>query len=254
LNRLDVLECVSEVVQEAGKIALESFGHSRVVFEKARASVATEADLRVEKHLIDFLRKKFPEHGILAEETGKIDAESEYLWIIDPIDGTRYYARGIPIYSISVALKEKDELTLGIIHFPSFGEIFRAAREVGVWRNQEAISCGRVTDPKDALVSVEIPARHDSAEERHRALELVQRMVGTCQRVRIIGLSSFSMCQVAHGGFDAYVNLGSAAKEWDLAAGKIITAEAGATVTEAKGVLVVANPILNDALLGILGL
>lgn len=248
LNRL------KEAVAEAGRIALESFGHSRVVFEKTRASVATDADLRVEKYLIDFLRRQFPDHGILAEETGEIDTQGDYVWIIDPIDGTRYYARGVPIYAISVALKERGELVLGVVHFPSFGETFSAAKGLGVWQNEDPISCSKISEPKDALVSVEIPARHDSEEEINRALELVHRMIIGCQRVRIIGLSSFAMCQVAHGGFDAYVNLGSAANEWDLAGGKVIAEEAGAKVTEENGILLVANPNLHEAMLEVLGL
>ncbi len=254
MDKLDVLKGLRDAVLEAGEIALKTFGHSKVVLEKSRASVATDADLRVEKHLIGYLKRQFPDHGILAEESGKIDIRGDYIWVIDPIDGTRYYARGVPIYSISVALKEKGELVLGIIHFPSLAETYTAARGIGVWRNDEPVACSTVGDPQDALVAAEIPARHDSPEEIRRAMDVVRRMVLRCQRVRIIGLSSFAMCQVAHGGFDAYVNLGSAAKEWDLAAGKVIALQAGAKVTDESGVLVVANPGLHKALLEVLEL
>lgn len=253
MDRLDVVKRVVDLVEEAGKIALKTFGHSRVVFQKSRASVATDGDLRVEKYLIDYLRREFPSYGILAEEAGGIDTQGDYLWIIDPIDGTRYYARGVPIYSISVALKENEDLIIGVIHFPSIGETYSAAMGFGVWRDNERIACTNIADPMDALVAVEIPARHDPSEEIDRALELVRKMVYGCQRVRIMGLSSFAMCQLAHGGFDAYINLGSAAKEWDLAAGKVIASEAGAKITQENGVLVVANPRLHQALIKLLG-
>lgn len=241
-------------IVNAGRIALERFGKSRVVFNKERASVATDADLAVEKYLVEFLHKTFPDHRILAEESGKIGTESDFCWVIDPIDGTRYYNRGVPIYSVAVALEYRDRPFVGAIYFPSLNELYSAARDIGTRRNGMLVKCSNVGQLENALVAVEIPARHDRKEEIDRAVEFIRRMVASCQRVRVIGLSSFAMCQVAHGGFDAYVNLGSAAKQWDLSPGQIIAQESGARVSRVGEVVVVANPQLHRRLIDLLGL
>ncbi len=254
MDKESTIELLEKLIVEAGKIALERFGKSRVVFNKDRASVATDGDLAVEKYIVESLLKIFPDHRILAEESGKIGTQSDFCWIIDPIDGTRYYNRGVPIYSVAVALEYQGKPVIGAIYFPSLGELYSAADGMGTRRNGVQVRCSNVNRLEDALVAVEIPARHDTKEEIDMALELVRRMVLTCQRVRIMGLSSFAMCQLSHGGFDAYVNLGSAAKEWDLSPGQIIAQESGARVSRIGGVVVAANPDLHQRLIELLGL
>lgn len=252
MDKQSILASLEKEIVNAGRIALERFGKSRVVFSKDRASVATDADLGVEKYLVEFIHKTFPNHRILAEESGKIGIGGDYCWVIDPIDGTRYYDRGVPIYSVAVALEHQGEPVLGAIYFPSLNELYTAAKGMGTKRNGEIVKCSNVTKLEDALVAVEIPARHDQSEEIERAIELVRKMVISCQRVRIMGLSSFAMCQVAHGGFDAYVNLGSAAKHWDIIPGTIIAQESGAEVSRQGQIVVAANPHLHETLIDLL--
>lgn len=254
MDKQSILAILEKEIVNAGKIALERFGKSRVVFSKERASVATDADLGVEKYLVEFIRRTFPDHCILTEESGKIGIGGDFCWVIDPIDGTRYYDRGVPIYSVAVALEHQGEPILGAIYFPSLNELYTAAKGIGTKRNGEMVKCSNVSKLEDALVAVEIPARHDQSQEIDRAIELVRRMVISCQRVRIMGLSSFAMCQVAHGGFDAYVNLGSAAKDWDIIPGTIIAQQSGAQVSKQAQVVIVANPHLHETLVDLLNI
>jgi myo-inositol-1(or 4)-monophosphatase len=254
LQESEILDKVSGVVKLAGEIAKEGFRHSKVVLEKARADVATDYDLRIEKEITSFILKAFPDHGIISEESGPINSDRDYVWILDPIDGSKHYARGIPLYGVCLALAYRDKLRLGVVYLPESDELFTAAKGSGAYLNGERVSCCPEEDLANALLCVEIPSRHDTPEQLDTAMARLKTLILNGLRVRIVGLSCYGMCHVAFGGFGAYVNLGSSSEIWDLAASEVILAEAGAVLSRVSGVIVAGPKPIHDAILKVLDL
>jgi myo-inositol-1(or 4)-monophosphatase len=252
VDKQAALEKVSQIARAAGEVARQGFRHARVVLEKSEHDFVTDVDLRVDKQIISALLKEFPDFGIITEESGPINADREYVWIVDPIDGTRHFLRGIPIYSTALALKRGEELQLAAVYFPATDELFTAACGEGAWLDGEKIACSTDGEPKNAIACVDMPSRHRNRRQLDAALANLKKLMLGCQRARVMGLSSFGLCHVASGAFGAYVNLGSAPKEWDLAAGEMIAAEAGAVVTHTGDLIIAANKPLHDAIIAML--
>jgi myo-inositol-1(or 4)-monophosphatase len=253
VDKKAALEKVSGIARSAGEIARQGFRHARVVLEKSEHDFVTDVDLRVDKHIISGLLKEFPDFGIVTEESGPINADKEYVWIVDPIDGTRHFLKGIPIYSTALALKRGDQVELAAVFFPASSELFTASRGEGAWLDGEKISCTTDGSPEQAVVCVDMPSRHRNPDQVDLALARLKALMLGCQRARVIGLSSFGLCHVASGAFGAYVNLGSAPKEWDLAAGELVAEESGAVVSHDGDLIVAATKPLQDAILKLLG-
>jgi myo-inositol-1(or 4)-monophosphatase len=223
-----------------------------MVLEKSEQDFVTDVDLRVDKQIISALLKEFPDFGIMTEESGPINADREYVWVVDPIDGTRHFLKGIPIYSTALALKRRDDVEVGVVYFPATDELFTAIRGGGAWLDGTSITCSSDGEPGHAVVSIDMPSRHHNRDQVDLALARLKALILGCQRARVMGLSSFGLCHVASGAFGAYVNLGSAPKEWDLAAGELIAAESGAVVSHDGNIIVAANKPLHDAILTLL--
>jgi myo-inositol-1(or 4)-monophosphatase len=236
----------------AGEIAREGFRHSTVLSTTPRAEVTTNIDLKVDDTIVTFLAEEFPDHGVISEESGEKNPHAESVWIVDPIDGTRHFARGIPLYGISVALRTKGELRVGVVYFPENDELFTAVKGHGAHRNGEPISCSPETDLDKAIICLEIPSRHDTEEALDRALARTKKLILSCLRVRIVGIASWGLCHCASGAYDGYVNLGSPPKLWDVAAGEIIITEAGGRISYADGVGVAGRPYLYDRIAEVL--
>jgi myo-inositol-1(or 4)-monophosphatase len=248
------LETAKQIVHEAGQIAGREFGASRIVRTKQYSDIVTEGDLRVEEHVLSKLRQSYPDHGFVSEEAGEHCRDAEYVWILDPIDGTKYYARGIPLYSISLALKRRRELILGVVLIPETGQMFCGAAGSGAELNGRPIRCSRAAGLEQSTVCLEIPSRDSPPQQRTWAIGKMAVLVDCVQRVRILGVAPFGLCFCAAGGFDAYVNLGSAPKEHDIAAGQVILTAAGGRFCR-LGQRIVAGPSgLCGQLVDLLGL
>jgi len=246
------LQNAVQIVREAGHIARPGFGNTRVVRLKRRGDPVTEHDLLVQQHVDSRLRALYPDHGLNAEETTDPSAEdpaggtlrgadAEHVWVLDPIDGTKYFLRGVPLYSIALALEQRGKLVLGVVLFPETGQLFCAAAGCGAKLEEKPAVCSRTEQLDQALLCVEIPSRDSPPAERRWALQKLALLVDRTQRVRIVGLASFGLCFTATGGFDAYVNLGSSPKYCDIAAGQVIVQEAGARFRR-PGQTIVAGP------------
>jgi myo-inositol-1(or 4)-monophosphatase len=249
----EMLSKVIPVVREAGDVAKTRFGASKVVRKRQSGDLVTDVDLSVNGLLTGALQRLFPQIGIISEESGKDSVEGDLTWLVDPIDGSKHFAQGIPLYAISVALQRRNELLLGIVNAPSTGEMFTALTTQGTFRNGQRAVCSKEASLERAIVCVELPSRHSGPGAIRQALRNLQAVMLHCQRARIIGVSSLGLCYAACGSFDAYVNLGSLPNaRWDTAAGELIAREAGCLVSRRKGITIVGNRSLYKQLTHIL--
>jgi myo-inositol-1(or 4)-monophosphatase len=210
------------------KVLIAHFGNITRINHKGAFDLVTEADTGSEKQIIKTIREAFPDHAILAEESGAGKGNSEYQWIIDPLDGTTNYAHRLPIFTIAIALTRQDEIELGLVLNPIDGELFAAVAGKGAELNGKPIRISSTTSVHDCLLATGFPYNFSEV------IEPVMRRFTVCQDasqgVRRLGSAALDICYVACGRFDGFweQNL----KPWDMAAAALVAAEAGATITD----------------------
>ncbi|MGQ9625278.1 MAG: histidinol-phosphatase [Anaerolineae bacterium] len=222
------LEFAVEAAWEAGRITLAYFQTGLAIETKPDGSPVTVADRLAEEKLRSLIRARFPEHGILGEEMGRQEADSEYLWIIDPIDGTRSFARGVPLYGTLVGLEIGGEPALGVAYFPALGEMVYAARGEGCYWNGRRARVSEVRALEEALLLVTDMADiarygRSAAYAKLQKATAYQRGWGDC----------YGHILVATGR--AEIMLDPVVSVWDCAALLPILQEAGGTFTDWEG-------------------
>jgi histidinol-phosphatase len=225
----ELMELAVEAAWAAGKITLEYF-QTPLQFElKADASPVTVADRRAEEALREAIRRRYPDHAILGEEFGETGpAGAEYRWILDPIDGTLSFVRGVPLYGVMVAVEREGEPVAGVVNFPALGEMAYAARGEGAYwngRRARVSAVGRLDEALVLATDVLAMQRHGrgAAFERLAAAAKMQRTWGDC----------YGHVLVATGR--AEVMLDPVMSLWDNAALRPILEEAGGTFTDWSG-------------------
>jgi myo-inositol-1(or 4)-monophosphatase len=191
-------------------------------------------DKAAEQAIIEVLRRAYPEHAILAEESGASGAkpgESEYTWIIDPLDGTTNFIHGFPQYAVSVGVQHKGILTHGVVYDPVKNELFTASRGRGAYMNERRIRVSRRTQLSDALIGTGFPFRDLQGLDEYLAMfrELSFRTAG----IRRAGAASLDLAYVAAARLDGFWEIGLA--PWDMAAGALLIQEAGGLVGDLRG-------------------
>ena len=222
----------SRAAREAGTLLLHYFEHvdSLTVKEKQAKDYVSEVDKGAEQVIIDALRKAYPDHAILAEESGS-HAGNDYLWIIDPLDGTTNYLHGFPQFSISIALQVKGELESAVVFDPLRDEMFIANKGRGAYLNDRRI---RVSDQKSltgALLGTGIPYRDQTHVDAY--FGMMKALIKDAAGVRRPGSAALDFAWLAAGRIDGFWELGLAA--WDFAAGSLLIKEAGGVVTDLSG-------------------
>jgi myo-inositol-1(or 4)-monophosphatase len=217
-----------EAAYSGAKILQEHFGHISRIGQKGAFDLVTDADTASEKKIIQIIRRVFPDHAILAEESGINHGNSECQWIIDPLDGTTNYAHQLPIFSIAIALAVQGEIALGLVLNPMDGELFTAITGKGAALNGNPIRVTSTAVVHQSLLVTGFP--YDFS----KIVEPVMQRFCVCQNasqgVRRLGSAALDICYVACGRFDAFweQNL----KPWDKAAAAVIATEAGAVITD----------------------
>lgn len=250
------LEHAIRIAREAGAIQLASLGKVERIEYKGRVDLVTEVDKRSEAAIVGYLEARFPEHRIVAEEgSGTRQGASPYQWFVDPLDGTTNYAHAFPYFAVAIALAEEDELIVGVVLDAVHDELFHATRGGGAFLNGVKIGVSATPDLRHGLVSTGFPYR---AELSPRALAHWAAFTAAAQAVRRNGAAALDLCGVAAGRFDGFyeAHLGP----WDCAAGALIVAEAGGTLSNyaggkfspLTGELVASNGRIHDAMLGTL--
>jgi myo-inositol-1(or 4)-monophosphatase len=225
------LSFVESISNGAGNILKASFDKPLQVQYKGENDLVTEADLKAEAFLLAAIQDEFPEHRVLAEESGVRDGNAEHLWYIDPLDGTLNYAHGVPIYSVSVAYAWEGEVQLGVVFNPQTGECYSAQRGRGAHLNGSPIKVSDVKDLDRALLLTGFP--HDVRRNPANNLDHFGAFMLLSQGVSRLGSAALDLCNVAAGRFDGYWEM--RLNPWDIAAGGLIVEEAGGIVTTLSG-------------------
>lgn len=221
------------IAKEAGEIIRQAHGTRFSVEIKSNnvKNLVTEVDKKSEKTITDFVRKKYPSHSILAEEAGETKSSSEYLWVIDPLDGTTNFAHGLPIFSVSIGLQYKGETVAGVVYDVMRDVIYSAEKGSGAFENGKKIFVNSNEIIEESLLVTGFP--YNVAENPEKVFERFIEMLKVARAVRRLGSAAIDFCYVANGVFDGFweVHL----NPWDICAGKLIVEEAGGKVTDFNG-------------------
>lgn len=245
---------IKQIAEEAGKAVMGLFGTVGVDYMKSDRvwDSVTKADLLSEHIIVSAIRKKYPEHGIVAEESGVMNEGAEFLWVIDPIDGTQNFATRIPMFGVMLCLIHRGEVVLSVVNMPATSELFFARAGKGAYLNGKRIHCSQKKTLDNSSGSSSSTLDGNSGKFMRNLLKAAEK-----ERIQLRSLGSFSVnaCYTACGRKDWYVPL--AGKVWDFAPVSLLLKEAGCKVTDTKGKpwkigtleMVAANPTLHKELL-----
>jgi myo-inositol-1(or 4)-monophosphatase len=227
---MTVLETVKQIVVDAGRLLIEKEKDKEVFRKDSRGDkhdVVTSVDFAVEKFICERLKDVMAGAQIFTEETDFSDVTSEYFWAIDPIDGTKNFAAGIPLVGISVGLLRYFAPVLGVILNPYTGELYHAEKSKGAFRNGEQIRVSGAERVSDCMVILE--GKEISARNR----EYARRLTADARTIRNFGCATLNLTFLAEGRVQAYID--EDLKYYDIAAGAVILEEAGGKMTNVKG-------------------
>lgn len=199
--------------------------HMGVQVKRDETDYVTDIDLQSEEMLIDLIRSRYPDHSILTEERGKLDGDADYLWLIDPIDGTTNFIHGFPLSSISIALQHHGISVAGMVHCPGLDMRFQATRGGGAYLNGRRLEVSSTNELKHSLLSTGFP---NGLGKQALNLPYFNRMLGKVSGIRRTGSAALDLCFVAASYFDGYWEFDLNA--WDMCAGALIAEEAGGKV------------------------
>jgi myo-inositol-1(or 4)-monophosphatase len=227
-----MLNTAVKAARRAGNLihrAADKIDHLTVT-KKSHSDYVSEVDRAAEQTIIETLLDAYPNHAILAEESGT-QGESEFVWIIDPLDGTTNFLHGVPQYAVSIALQHNGVLTQAVIYDPTKNDLFTATRGRGAFLNERRIRVSKRDQLADALIGTGFPYTRFEHEEAYIAIfrEFMQKSSG----LRRPGAASLDLAWTAAGRFDGFFETGL--KPWDIAAGCLLITEAGGIVNDLEG-------------------
>ncbi len=255
---MNYLEVAEKTAREAGVVLLENLGKVKKIEFKAKNSLVTEVDKLSEEIIINNIKKSFPSHDIFAEESGRHSENSDYLWLIDPIDGTTNYAHAYPFFSISIALEVKGEVEIGLVYDPVKDEMFTAEAGKGAYLNGELIKVSKSDSIEHSNVCTGF--MHEVEWMVEANIKHFGNFIRRARAVRRDGSAALDVCYVACGRFDGFWELGL--NPWDTAAAVLILKEAGGQVTTFSGdeysiylkEILTSNSIIHGQMIEILAL
>lgn len=217
----------------SGEELKNGFNTNFIISTKSNQNdLVTEYDLKAEKIIINEIKANFPEHNILTEESGQLtNSTSEYTWIIDPLDGTVNFANGVPIFSVSIALKFNENIISGVVYNPISNELFYAEKGKGAYLNEKKIEVSKNSGILKSLLVTGFP--YNISENPQNCLDTFVRVALKGMPIRRLGSAALDLCYVAAGKFDGFWEV--TLKPWDIAAGMLILEEAGGKITNYQG-------------------
>jgi myo-inositol-1(or 4)-monophosphatase len=254
-----VLNFAIEIARDAGNVLVQKLGTAKVS-TKGDINLVTEADVAAENLIIDRIRSYYPQHEILAEESGETvlvgGKKSEWKWIIDPLDGTTNYAHGYPCFCVSIALERAGQLEIGVVYDPMRDEMFAAERGQGATLNDRKIRVSTVDQLSGAMLCTGFPY---NVRERPDFAREFTNFTMIAQAVRRDGSAALDLAYVACGRFDGFWEDGLS--PWDIAAGALLIFEARGRVTNFNDQpldiyneqVLATNGLIHDAMMKVLG-
>ena len=246
------MDVALQAARAAGEIIRRGWDSHRQVTFKGRADIVTDVDFAAEKAVLEVLTGAFPEFGVLAEESNPVQGESPYTWVVDPLDGTRNYAQGIPHFCTVVALSHGDTPVLGVAYDPVREQVFSAQEGAGAFLNGQPI---RVSDRRElgrSLLGCDLGYVDEKAG---LAIDLVRSLWPGMLTIRLMGSAALGVAYAAAGKIDLYFH--HSLSPWDIAAGLVLVREAGGTIVDKQGrpanlrtsSVIASNPFLVDRFL-----
>lgn len=226
-----MIDKIINIAKEAGAIIKEGFGTKLTLEYKSNITdFVTNIDKAAEKKILSFIETEYPTHNILAEESGQKSQNSEYTWVVDPLDGTMNFAHGLPLFSVSIGLMKGAEITTGVIYDVMGDTVFSVEKGSGAFQNGRKISVSKNMELEKSFLVTGFPYNIKSNPDN--AIERFNKFLLTARGVRRLGSAALDLCYVANGVFDGFweVNL----QPWDMCAGILLIEEAGGKVTDFK--------------------
>ncbi len=253
----DAVEVAVSAALAAGKIQRDRSQNIGRISPKGNRDLVTEVDILCEQEVIRIIKKRFPDHQILAEESGASGGNSSpSKWIIDPLDGTINYAHGFPCYCVSIGLEHEGEIIVGVVYNPNLDELFVAEKDKGATLNSAPISVSTIPKLQDSLlVTGFTPEIVNSLDDN---IDIFRDFMKASQAVRRPGSAAIDLCYTAMGRFEGFWEL--KLNSWDVAAGFLIMQEAGGKVTRLDGnplsvydrQILASNGLVHDEMVAIL--
>lgn len=225
---------------------------------KSPNDFVTEVDQLAEQAIIETLLTAYPGHGILAEESGRTHGakNSEYVWIIDPLDGTTNFIHGFPVYAVSIALAYRDQIQQAVVYDPTRNDLFYASKGRGAFLNDKRLRVSKRTRMQDSLIGTGFPFRKGDNFKRY--VKMFEEVMQNCAGLRRPGAAALDLCYVAAGFYDGFFETGL--NPWDIAAGSLMITEAGGLIGNFTGEsdfmyqreVVAGNPKIYGQMVGIL--
>jgi myo-inositol-1(or 4)-monophosphatase len=217
--------------REAGALQLEGLKKARQISFKSTINLVTDVDHACEKTIVQMIQGAFPDHDILAEEGSGVRKDSEYKWVIDPLDGTTNYAHGYPLFCTSIALEYRGEIVLGAVFEPNRGEFFLAEKGSGAHLNGQRLAVSSAAKLDHALLATGFA--YNVRETANNNVDHFTNFLLSAQAIRRDGVAAVDLCYVAAGRYDGFWELNLF--PWDVAAGYLMILEAGGVVTDFRG-------------------
>ncbi len=242
MNRKKIQSTLFEALRKAGKILRSSLGERRVIEKKSELSLVTAADKAAEACIVKIIRKAFPDHSLLTEESPPF-GNSHCRWIIDPLDGTTNFAHTYPVACVSIGFEENGRLEMGGVFDPFRDELFFAARGKGAALNNRPLRVSKTGTLSESLLCTGFP--YDRREKADEYLPIFKAFMMKVQGIRRTGAAALDLCYVAAGRFDGFWEL--KLQPWDKAAAMLIIEEAGGVLSNFSGRPLTLNDIQNAA-------
>jgi myo-inositol-1(or 4)-monophosphatase len=227
----EYLSFATAIAGEAGLLLKDRLNDSHTVDFKGEIDIVTEADRASEALILSAIRRSYPDHDILSEESAAICKGSSFRWIIDPLDGTTNYAHGYPVFCVSIALEKKGEVCLGAVFNPMLDEMFVAEKGGGAFLNGRRLKVSTTAILSHSLLATGFP--YDIRESKDNNINYFIQMARKVQAVRRAGSAALDLAYVAAGRFDGFWEL--KLQPWDTAAACLLVREAGGLVTDLFG-------------------
>lgn len=228
--------------REVGKIHLSYFRGTNLGIETKSNiyDVVTRADKQGEAFLLEQIQKLFPDHAVLGEESGAHAGTGDYLWVIDPLDGTNNFSQGLPVFTVSIGLQYKGEAVLGVVYAPYFDELYTAVKGGGAYLNGKSLRVSAKSALAESVLGTGFPYDKDVNPDNN-ARNLVS-ILPSLRGIRRMGSAAYDLACVAAGFLDGYWEL--ALHPWDICAGALLVEEAGGIVRsfrEDRGISIIAG-------------
>lgn len=219
-----------KAVKEGGAVLIQHFGKVKSIDYKGEINLVTEVDRQSEQKIVSIIKDKYPDHSILAEETGDSGGSSPFKWIIDPLDGTTNYAHSYPCFCVSLAIEYEGEVIYGAVYDPMREEIFTAEKGDGAYVNGKIIKVSSTQELNHSLLCTGFP--YDIRDDIESNILNFRNFLMKSQAVRRDGSAALDLCYVAAGRFDGFWE--QKLFPWDVAAGSLLITEAGGKLSNFK--------------------